>query len=84
MFPRKILLAEMDLSYTIPGGILGALILLLDIIVIFEIVKDASRTVLNKVLWGLLVLLFPILGVIIYFLFERPRAGSSYERLLPS
>jgi len=74
---------HIDVAYSIPGGIIGALILILDIIVIYEIV-DSSRPVLNKVLWGLFVLIFPVLGVIVYFLFERRGRGEGYERLLPS
>jgi hypothetical protein len=74
---------HIDLAYSIPGGIIGALILILDIIVIYEVV-DSSRPLLNKVLWGVGVLLFPVLGVIVYFLFERRRGDGHYERLLPS
>ena len=73
---------SIDLAISIPGGVIGALILILEIIVIYEVV-DSSRPVLNKVAWGLLVLLFPVLGVIIYFLFSRHGRGERYERLLP-
>lgn len=51
-------------------GCCGIIILVLDIIAIVEVLNspwDTSR----KVLWILLILFFPILGLILYYLFGR-------------
>ncbi len=49
------------------GGLLGLIILVLDIIAIVQIVKS-SKTTGNKILWLLLVILLPIIGLVLYFL----------------
>ena len=51
-------------------GLIGTIILILDIIAIIEI-AGSDRGLLSKVLWILLVLAFPVGGVIIYFLVGR-------------
>jgi hypothetical protein len=51
-------------------GIIGSIILILDIIAIIEI-AGSSRGLVSKVLWILLVLAFPVGGVIIYFVVGR-------------
>lgn len=56
------------------NGILGLLVLAAMIYAIIHIVQSASGTG-AKVLWALLVLLFPLLGVIIWFLLG-PRKGA--------
>lgn len=44
-----------------------------------ELLKS-GRPVLNKVLWSLLIFLFPIGGLIIYYLFaDRSAASGGYE-----
>lgn len=53
-------------------GILGILILVLDIWAIIHIVTS-DRSVGHKVLWTLLVLVLPVLGFLIW-LFLGPRA----------
>ncbi|RIB19339.1 hypothetical protein C2G38_2182197 [Gigaspora rosea] len=47
------------------GGILGLIILILDIIAIFEVLQS-GRSMLSKLLWILLIFFFPIGGLIIY------------------
>ncbi len=49
------------------GGLLGLIILVLDIIAIVQIVKS-SKTTGNKILWLLLVILLPVIGLVLYFL----------------
>ena len=53
------------------SGLLGLLILIGDIWAIVNILGSRSETI-NKVLWILLVLLLPLLGLIIWF-FAGPR-----------
>ena len=55
------------------GGILGLLILIADIWAIINIVGSRAE-VLGKVLWTLLVLLLPVIGLIIWFL-AGPRSA---------
>jgi hypothetical protein len=49
------------------GGLIGLVILVLDIIAIVNIVKSAKSTG-NKILWLLLVILLPVIGLVLYFL----------------
>ncbi len=51
-------------------GCCGFIILILDIIALVE-VFGSNRDTGSKVLWCLLIFFFPILGIIIYYLFGR-------------
>jgi Phospholipase_D-nuclease N-terminal len=55
------------------GGILGLIVLALDIYAIWKIVQS-SASIGAKVLWTLLVLILPVVGVIIWF-FAGPKGG---------
>lgn len=52
------------LSYT-GGGLIGLIILILDLIVIFEVI-NSTRSIQGKIGWSLLVFFFPVIGIIIY------------------
>ncbi|KAH7413518.1 hypothetical protein BKA64DRAFT_356431 [Cadophora sp. MPI-SDFR-AT-0126] len=66
-------------KYGSGGGIVGLIVLVLDVIAFIEILKS-GRPPLNKLLWCLLVFLFPIVGLIIYFFFGRAASGgAAYE-----
>ncbi|RFU33039.1 hypothetical protein B7463_g3271, partial [Scytalidium lignicola] len=68
-------------KYGTGGGVIGFIVLILDIIVFMEVLKS-SRPPVHKVLWCLLVFLFPIGGLIIYYLFsnrEAHRESGAYE-----
>ncbi|KAH6717506.1 hypothetical protein DL95DRAFT_480545 [Leptodontidium sp. 2 PMI_412] len=70
-------------KYGSGGGVIGLIVLVLDVIAFIEILKS-GRPPLNKLLWCLLVFLFPIVGLIIYFLFSGRGASSSgsYEPIV--
>jgi hypothetical protein len=55
------------------GGIFGLLVLIADVWAILNIVQSPADT-LKKVLWIVLVLVLPLLGVIIWY-FAGPRAS---------
>ena len=57
------------------GGIFGLLILIADIWAIIQIVQSTAGTG-RKVLWIVLVLLLPVLGLILWFLLG-PRGGKA-------
>lgn len=57
----------MDYRY---GGLVGLVIFILDLIAIVEVLKS-SKDMLSKLLWILLILFFPLGGLIIYYLFGR-------------
>ncbi|KAF2773991.1 hypothetical protein EJ03DRAFT_370819 [Teratosphaeria nubilosa] len=69
-------------QYGTGGGVLGFIVLILDIIVWVEVLKS-NRPPSHKILWSLLVFLFPVVGVIIYWLFsdrQKWNAGAGgYE-----
>jgi len=54
------------------GGIVGLIILVLDIIAIVDCVKSSMETGM-KVLWIVLIILLPIVGLILYFLLGRKK-----------
>ncbi|PSN70973.1 hypothetical protein BS50DRAFT_598093 [Corynespora cassiicola Philippines] len=62
------------------GGIVGFIVLVLDIIAWVEIVKS-NRDTVNKVIWALVVFLFPVVGMIIYYLFSNRKAHNTYEAI---
>jgi hypothetical protein len=51
-------------------SLLGLVILVLDIIAIVDIVRGTKTTGM-KLLWILIVLLFPLIGMILYFLLGK-------------
>ncbi|KAF6810436.1 hypothetical protein CPLU01_15309 [Colletotrichum plurivorum] len=63
-------------QYGTGGGIIGFVVLVLDIIVFIEVLKS-DRSVGSKVLWCLVVFLFPIIGMVIYWLFSNRAAHNS-------
>ncbi|KAH9908837.1 hypothetical protein F4778DRAFT_714191 [Xylariomycetidae sp. FL2044] len=69
-------------QYGTGGGVLGFIVLILDIIVWIEVLKS-NRPPSHKLLWCLLVFLFPVVGIIIYWLFSNRAAHNSggYEPL---
>ena len=63
-------------QYGTGGGILGFIVLVLDIIVWVEIIKS-NRPTSHKLLWCLLVFIFPIIGLIVYWLFSNRAQHNS-------
>lgn len=51
-------------------GILGIIVLILDIIAIVEVLTS-KKDVAMKLLWILVILLLPLVGMILYFLLGR-------------
>ncbi|KAH6887085.1 hypothetical protein B0T10DRAFT_563306 [Thelonectria olida] len=67
--------------YGTGGGIIGFIVLILDIIVWIEVLQS-SRPPMHKLLWCLGVFIFPVVGVIIYFFFSNRKGnarGAGYE-----
>lgn len=54
------------------GTLIGLVILVLDIIAIVDVVKSSLETG-KKVLWIVLVLLLPLIGMILYFLLGKKK-----------
>ena len=55
------------------GGIIGLIILALDIWAIINVIQSDASTG-SKILWVLLILVLPVVGLIIWF-FAGPRGG---------
>jgi hypothetical protein len=55
------------------GGIIGLIILALDIWAIINVIQSGASTG-SKILWVLLILVLPVVGLIIWF-FAGPRGG---------
>ncbi|KAI1754744.1 hypothetical protein F4782DRAFT_491375 [Xylaria castorea] len=67
-------------QYGAGGGVIGFIVLVLDLIVFIEVLKS-NRPAPNKLLWCLVVFLFPIVGMVIYFIFSNRKAHNTYEPL---
>ncbi|KAF9347312.1 hypothetical protein BGX26_001195 [Mortierella sp. AD094] len=66
---------------TYTGGFFGLIVFILDLIAIFEVL-NSNRSVSSKLLWSLLIFLFPVFGIIIYFLFgNREEHNGGYESI---
>jgi len=52
------------------GSVIGLLIFILDIVAIIEIFKS-GKDMMTKILWTLLILVFPLVGLLIYYFFGR-------------
>jgi hypothetical protein len=52
-------------------GFCGTAIIVLDIVALIDLLGDEARSTANKVIWSLLIVFFPVGGVILYFLFGR-------------
>ena len=52
------------------GGILGLLILVLDIIAIVDVLKSSMDTG-KRALWIILILVLPVIGMVLYFLIGK-------------
>ncbi|KAG2214465.1 hypothetical protein INT46_007390 [Mucor plumbeus] len=64
------------------GGLIGLIILILDLIVIFE-VMNSNRNITGKLGWSLLVFFFPVVGLILYFLLSgRSEHNARYEAIV--
>jgi len=53
-------------------GLLGLLVLILDIVAIVDLFKSTADTG-NKVLWLILILVFPLIGMVCYFLLGKKK-----------
>lgn len=52
------------------GGLLGLIVLVLDIIAIVDVLKGSMDTG-KKALWIILILLLPVIGMALYFLISK-------------
>lgn len=55
------------------GGLIGLVVLVLDIIAILDIFKS-SFTTGKKVLWVVLILILPLVGLILYYLLGKKKS----------
>lgn len=51
-------------------GIIGLIVLILDIIAILDVVKSGMDTV-KKIIWILVILFLPVIGMILWFLIGK-------------
>jgi len=52
-------------------GICGTLVIVLDIIALIDVIGDEQRDTGSKVIWSLVIVFMPVVGVILYFFFGR-------------
>ena len=54
------------------NSLIGLVVLILDIVAIVDIIKTPMDTV-KKVLWILVIIAFPVLGLILYYLLGKKK-----------
>ncbi|PIQ82773.1 MAG: hypothetical protein COV76_02050 [Candidatus Omnitrophica bacterium CG11_big_fil_rev_8_21_14_0_20_64_10] len=54
------------------GGLVGLLVLVLDVIAIVDVIKSVAPSN-QKVLWVILILVLPVIGMVLYFLIGRKK-----------
>jgi hypothetical protein len=52
--------------------LIGLIILVLDIIAIVDLVKSSKETA-KKVLWAILIIILPFIGMVLYFLLGKKK-----------
>lgn len=52
------------------NSLLGLVVLVLDVVAIIDIIQSSMNTT-RKIIWILAVLIFPIVGMIVYFLIGK-------------
>lgn len=52
-------------------GLWGTIIIVLDLVALVDLLGDGTRSTTSTVVWALLIVFFPVGGVILYFLFGR-------------
>ena len=55
------------------SSLAGLLVLVLDVIAIVDVVKSAAPTN-QKVLWVILILVLPVIGMVLYFLIGKNKS----------
>ncbi|ORZ26560.1 hypothetical protein BCR41DRAFT_347538 [Lobosporangium transversale] len=53
-----------------PSSLIGVLIFIADLIAVIQLI-NSDRSLSAKILWSLLIFLFPIIGLIIYLLYTH-------------
>lgn len=56
------------------GGIIGLIILILDIIAIMDVIQSSLETG-KKILWILLIVILPVVGLVLYYLMGKKQAA---------
>ncbi|KAF0342381.1 hypothetical protein F8M41_016153 [Gigaspora margarita] len=59
--------------------LLSVLVLILDILSIWEVIQSKGRSNLSKALWVLLIFFFPYVGLFLYLIFSDRRNHSPLE-----
>jgi hypothetical protein len=63
-------LAQNRFDFDNQGGLIGTLVLVLDIVAIISVLLGRG-SVGHKLLWTLMILLLPCVGMVLYFIFGR-------------
>ena len=61
----------MDLLSTGNWGLWGTIVIVLDLVALVDLLRDGGRETTSTVIWALLIIFFPVGGVILYFIFGR-------------
>jgi heme/copper-type cytochrome/quinol oxidase subunit 2 len=46
-------------------------VIILDIVALIDVIGDEKRDTMNKVIWAIVIVFMPVVGVLLYFFFGR-------------
>ncbi|WP_103026731.1 PLDc N-terminal domain-containing protein [Salinibacter altiplanensis] len=52
-------------------GLWGTIVIVLDLVALVDLLGDGGRETTSTVIWALLIIFFPVGGVLLYFIFGR-------------
>lgn len=70
LFVPNVVMADPWFGFGVGGGLIGLIIFILDIIAIIEVVQS-GRPAEEKILWVLIILLLPLIGLILYYVIGK-------------
>jgi hypothetical protein len=61
----------LDRLATANWGFWGTVIIVLDLVALVDLLGDGTKSTMSRVIWTLLIIFFPLGGVLLYFIFGR-------------
>ncbi len=60
-----------DHLVSFPGNLFSIFVVVVAVVALIDLLGDRGRGPLNKVIWALIIIIFPLVGAIIYYLIGR-------------
>ena len=60
-----------DHLFSFPGSLFSIFVVVVAVVALIDLLGDRGRSPVNKIIWALIIILFPLLGAILYYLIGR-------------